>query len=354
MSKKQSSNTAQVVKSEPNVAIVGATGLVGRELLKVLEGRHFPLKNIKLLASERSAGERIEWRDGYHTVMVADAQAFANIDIVLMSAGGAPSKILAPLAAKAGAIVIDNSSAWRMDDDVPLVVPEVNPEVLTQAPKKGIIANPNCSTIQMVVALKPLHDLFTLNRVVVSTYQAASGAGKKAMDALGQQVSSLFNQREVEAKDVFPRRLAFNCVPQVDVFTDDGYTKEEHKMRQETRKILSVDAEVCATCVRVPVFNGHSESVVAYFDNAVDLEAAKNTLRAAPGVMFIAEPEDFPTVLDAEGSDATYVGRLRGVPGDQNALTFWCVADNLRKGAASNAVQIAELLIHHSHATPKQ
>lgn len=329
---------------DPRIAIVGATGLVGRELLKVLEGRHFSLKSLKLLASERSAGERIEWRDGYHTVQIAKDGAFDDIDIVLMSAGGAASRILAPLAAAAGATVIDNSSAWRMDDDVPLVVPEVNPDALAAPLKKGIIANPNCSTIQMVVALKPLDQLFGLRRVFVSTYQAASGAGKVAMDELGKQVSSLFNQRTVDENDVFPRRLAFNCIPQVDVFTDDGYTKEEHKMRDETRKIMDTDAEICATCVRVPVFNGHSESIVAEFDKTVDLDEAAEALRRGPGLMYVANANEYPTVLSAEGSDATYVGRLRPVPGSDNSLTFWCVADNLRKGAASNAVQIAELL----------
>jgi aspartate-semialdehyde dehydrogenase len=268
-----------------------------------------------------------------------------------MSAGGGPSKTLAPLAAAAGAVVIDNSSCWRMDPDVPLVVPEVNPADVAGYTKKNIIANPNCSTIQMVVALAPLHQRAGLKRVVVSTYQAVSGAGKRAMDELGHQVQSLFNQRDFEP-EAFPKRIAFNCLPHIDVFLEDDYTKEERKMRDETRKILGApEIGVCATCVRVPVFNGHAESVVAEFERPLTASDAAGILKEAPGVVLVdALPgaksrHDYPTQVDADGTDATFVGRIRLDDTAPNSLAFWCVADNLRKGAATNAVQIAEILI---------
>jgi aspartate-semialdehyde dehydrogenase len=279
-------------------------------------------------------------------VQKATPDAFKGVQIVLMSAGAAASGELAPAAAKAGAVVIDNSSQWRMDDAVPLVVPEVNPEDIAQYKNKGIIANPNCSTIQMVVALNPLHEQAGLKRVVVSTYQAVSGKGKLAMDELDRQVRALFSLHELEAK-VFPKRIAFNCIPHIDAFLDDGFTKEERKMLFETRKIMHLPkVGVCATCVRVPVFNGHAETVVAEFDRPITPGEARELLRSAPGVMLMDDPKEtlYPTQLDVNGSDATFVGRIRQDPSAPNSLAFWCVADNLRKGAASNAVQIAEIL----------
>ncbi len=334
-------------RKEFKVAVVGATGLVGREMMKVLEERGFPVGELVPLASERSAGEYVEFGGHQMVVKKADAQAFAGVDIALMSPGAKAATELAPLAAKAGAVVIDNSSAWRMDPDVPLVVPEVNAEDIGGYKKKGIIANPNCSTIQMVVALNPLHKKAGLKRVVVATYQAVSGKGKAGIDELGDQVQALFNERDIEPK-AFTKRIAFNCVPQVDVFLDDAFTKEERKMRDETRKIMHLpEVGVCATCVRVPVFNGHAEAVVAEFEKPLSAEQAKQILHEAPGVMLMDDPKQqvFPTNIDVDGSDATLVGRLRDDPSGPNSLAFWCVADNLRKGAASNAVQIAEILV---------
>ncbi|MBI5511966.1 MAG: aspartate-semialdehyde dehydrogenase [Deltaproteobacteria bacterium] len=328
------------------VAVVGATGLVGREMLAVLEERGFPVSSLVPLASERSAGEKLRFAGDELTVQKASAASFAGVEIVLMSAGGAASRELAPLAAKAGAVVIDNSSAWRMDDAVPLVVPEVNPADVGLYKGRGIIANPNCSTIQMVVALNPLHQAAGLKRVVVATYQAVSGKGKRAMDELSSQVTALFSQREAQV-EVFPKRIAFNCVPHIDVFLEDGFTKEEHKMLFETRKIMHLPAVgVVATCVRVPVFNGHAEAVVAEFERPLSPAAARDLLTKAPGVMLMDDPNEtlYPTQLDVDGSDATFVGRIRQDSSAPNSLAFWCVADNLRKGAASNAVQIAELL----------
>jgi aspartate-semialdehyde dehydrogenase len=329
------------------VAVVGATGLVGREMMNVLAERGFPVRELVPLASERSAGAKVEFGSDELTVRKAEASAFAGVDIALMSPGAAASRELAPLAAKAGAVVIDNSSAWRMDPEVPLVVPEVNAADIALYKNKGIIANPNCSTIQMVVALGPLHQAAHLKRVVVATYQAVSGKGKRGLDELGEQVEALYGQRDFEPK-VFPKRIAFNCVPQVDVFLDDATTKEERKMRDETRKILhALELGICATCVRVPVFNGHSEAVVAEFAEPMSAARARALLRTSPGIMLMDEPADagYPTAVDADGSDATFVGRLRDDPSAPNSLAFWCVADNVRKGAASNAVQIAELLV---------
>ncbi len=328
------------------VAVVGATGLVGREMMNVLAERGFPLSELVPLASERSVGEKVEFGDKELVVQKAEAKAFAGVDIALMSPGAKASAELAPLAAAAGAVVIDNSSYWRMDPQVPLVVPEVNPEAVAGYTNKRIIANPNCSTIQMVVALAPLHKAAGLKRVVVSTYQAVSGKGKAGLDELGDQVSALYSQRDITPK-AFAKRIAFNCVPQVDVFVDDGFTKEERKMRDETRKIFDLpELGVCATCVRVPVFNGHAESVLAEFTKPLSATDAAQLLREAPGVMLMNEAKDagYPTPVDADGSDATFVGRLRDDPSAASSLTFWCVADNLRKGAATNAVQIAELL----------
>lgn len=330
------------------VAVVGATGLVGSEMVAILEQRGFPVKTLVPLASSRSAGEHIQFAGKDHLVRDATSPgAFDGVHIALFSAGGAASRELAPLATRAGAVVIDNSSAWRMDPEVPLVVPEVNAEAVADFEKKRIIANPNCSTIQMVVALKPLHDRAGLERVVVSTYQAVSGAGREAMEELGEQVQAIFNVREPEVK-AFPKRIAFNCLPQIDVFEEDGFTKEEHKMINETRKIMGLpDVKISATCVRVPVFNGHAESVLAEFAKPISVEEAREALLGAKGVVLMDDPAkgEYPTQLEAEGQDGTYVGRLRRDPSGENALSLWVVADNLRKGAATNAVQIAEVLV---------
>lgn len=336
-----------VMQKSYRVAVVGATGMVGREMMNVLEERGFPVSELVPMASTRSAGDKVTFGDQEITVKHANTQAFAGIDIVLMSAGGAVSAELAPAAAKAGAVVIDNSSHWRMDPEVPLVVPEVNPQAIAGYAQKNIIANPNCSTIQMVVALSPLHHAAGLKRVIVSTYQAVSGRGKQGMDELNTQVEGLYNQRDTEPS-AFTKRIAFNCIPHIDVFMDDDFTKEERKMRDETRKIMNLpDVGVCATCVRVPVFNGHAESIVAEFSRPLDADQARRILREAPGIMLMDEPSSntYPTQVEADGSDATFVGRLRNDPSGPHALAFWCVADNLRKGAATNAVQIAELLI---------
>lgn len=330
-----------------HVAVVGATGLVGREMLALLEERGFPLGKLTLLASTRSAGEIIEVGGENLTVRPATPDSFAGVDVVLMSAGREASATLAPAAAKAGAVVIDNSSCWRMDEEVPLVVPEVNAPAIAGYAKRRILANPNCSTIQMLVAVAPLHRKARLKRIVCSTYQAVSGKGKAAMDELGDQVTALFNGREAEVK-AFPHRIAFNCLPHIDSFESDGFTKEEHKMVNESRKILGHPAlGVCATCVRVPVFNGHAISLTAEFEEPLSPNDARALLREAPGVMLIDEPAKnlYPMQLDADGSDATLVGRVRQDPSTPNSLAMWVVADNLRKGAATNAVQIAEILV---------
>ncbi|OGQ89977.1 MAG: aspartate-semialdehyde dehydrogenase [Deltaproteobacteria bacterium RIFOXYA12_FULL_58_15] len=328
------------------VAVVGATGLVGQEMLSVLAERKFPISSLVMLASTRTAGSRLSYEGREYQVGIATADALDGAEIVLMSAGADTSRQLALAFADKGAVVIDNSSAWRMDKDVPLVVPEVNPKDIANYTKRGIIANPNCSTIQMVVALAPLHQHATLKRVVVSTYQAVSGKGKEAIDEMSSQISALFNQGEIETK-VFPKRIAFNCLPHINVFDESGFTFEEQKMQNETRKILHLpDLGVCATCVRVPVFNGHAESVLAEFEKPIFAAEARKILRQSPGIMLMDEPENniYPTQLDAEGTDATYVGRVREDKSAANSLAFWCVADNLRKGAATNAVQIAEIL----------
>lgn len=330
-----------------NVAVVGATGLVGREMLAVLGERGFPVAKLVALASENSVGETVEFQGEEYPVQKTTARSFEGIDICLMSAGSKASEEFAPLAAKAGAVVIDNSSQWRMDSDVPLVVPEVNPQAVAHFKKKHIIANPNCSTIQMVVPLFPLHQKWRLKRVVVATYQAVSGKGKRGIDELSEQMPKLYAQDDINP-EVFPRRIAFNLIPHVDAFLDDGFTKEERKMRDETRKIMSLPRlDVVATCVRVPVFNGHSEAVVAEFESSVDADQARQLLKESPGVMVLDEPLSklYPTPIDVEGSDATFVGRVRRDPDNANVLAFFCVADNVRKGAATNAVQIAEILV---------
>ncbi|MCM0082733.1 aspartate-semialdehyde dehydrogenase [Geomonas sp. Red32] len=329
-----------------NVAIVGATGAVGAQMMECLDERDFPVGKIKLLASKRSAGEFLEFRGESIEVEELTHDSFKGIDIALFSAGGARSEEFCPSAVKAGAVCIDNSSAWRMDEDVPLVVPEVNPEAIAGFRKKGIIANPNCSTIQMVVALKPLHDAAAIKRIVVSTYQAVSGTGNKAIDELRIQAGELLNGRPAENK-VYPHQIAFNCLPQIDSFCDNGYTKEEMKMVNETKKIMGAAIKTTATCVRVPVFFGHSESVNIETGKKLTVAEARTLLKAAPGVELVDDPEEseYPMAIDAAGEDATLVGRIREDESVENGLNLWIVADNLRKGAATNAVQIAEILI---------
>ncbi|NHN87381.1 aspartate-semialdehyde dehydrogenase [Acetobacter conturbans] len=327
------------------VAVVGATGAVGREILKTLQEREFPVDEIVALASPRSTGREVSFGDRTLKVQNLETFDFTGWDVALFSPGASVSAIHAPRAAKAGCIVIDNTSHFRMEPDVPLVVPEVNPNDLKKA-KRGIVANPNCSTIQMVVVLKPLHDLFTVKRVVVSTYQAVSGAGKDGMDELFTQTKGTFVNDPPKIEQ-FQKQIAFNCIPQIDRFMDDGATKEEWKMAVETKKILDPEISVMATCVRVPVFIGHSEAVAVEFEEPVDLKKAREVLREAEGVILLDERDDggYVTPIDCVGEDATYVSRLRIDPTVPNGLAFWCVADNLRKGAALNAVQIAETMI---------
>ncbi len=329
------------------VAVVGATGAVGREMLKTLAERAFPVRDVVALASGRSAGSELSFgEDRVLTVRNLDTYDFAGTDIALFSPGAAISAVHAPRAAAAGCVVIDNTSHFRMEPDVPLIVPEVNPQALARFARRRIIANPNCSTIQMVVALKPLHDLFRARRAVVATYQSVSGAGKEGMDELFTHTKAGFVNDSM-APQQFTKEIAFNVIPQIDKFLDDGSTKEEWKMLVETRKILDPDIAVFATCVRVPVFIGHAVAVCVEFDRPVDLAAARNALREAPGITLLDHREDggYVTPLEAQGEDAVYVSRLRRDPTVANGLGFWCVADNLRKGAALNAVQIAEALI---------
>ncbi len=330
------------------IAVVGATGNVGREMLNVLIQRQFPISEVVALASTRSIGTEVSFGDGVLKVKALDYFDFKGTDIVLMSAGGAIAKEWAPKIAAQGPIVIDNSSAWRMDRQVPLVVPEVNAAALNEIPK-GIIANPNCSTVQLVVALKPLHDLFTIKRVVVSTYQSVSGAGKDAMDELFRQTRAIFVADPVEVGE-FTKQIAFNVIPHIDVFLDSGLTKEEWKMVVETQKILDPDIQVTATCVRVPVFVGHSESVNIEFEKPVTAEQARAALRAAPGILVVDKREDggYVTPIECVGEDATYVSRVRKDPTVEHGLNMWIVSDNLRKGAALNAVQIAESLVNRN------
>ncbi len=336
-----------VKKVQYKVAIVGATGAVGEQMREVLEEREFPVEELRLLASERSAGQFLPFKGRDIRVEVLREDSFKDIDIGLFSAGGSVSAKFAPLAVAAGAVVVDNTSYFRMDADIPLVVPEVNAQAIAQYKNRGIIANPNCSTIQMVVALKPIHDAARIKRVVVSTYQSVSGAGRRAMEELSQQVVALFNGRELK-KEKFPHQIAFNCLPHIDVFADGGYTKEELKMIKETRKILGEPSlAVTATTVRVPVFCSHSESVNVETEKKLTVADVKALLREAPGVIVADEPENnvYPMAIDATGKDATFVGRIREDNSIPNGLNLWVVADNLRKGAALNAVQIAEILI---------
>ena len=328
------------------VAVVGATGAVGREILKILAERNFPVDDIAALASGRSAGKDVSFGDKrVLKVQSLDKFDFKGWDIGLFSPGAAVSAIHAPRAAEAGCIVIDNTSHFRMDPDVPLVVPEVNPDALNRI-RRGIIANPNCSTIQLVVALKPLHDKFKINRVVVATYQSVSGAGKDGMDELWVQSRGTFVNDAPTAQE-FTKPIAFNVIPHIDRFMDDGSTKEEWKMVVETRKILDPDIKLHATCVRVPVFVSHSEAVNVEFERPVTPAEARAILRSAPGIHVVDSRDDggYATPLDCAGEDEVYVSRIRRDPTVPNGLAFWCVADNLRKGAALNAVQIAEVLV---------
>jgi aspartate-semialdehyde dehydrogenase len=328
------------------VAVVGATGAVGREILKTLAERNFPVKEVAAVASGRTAGSQVSFGEkSVLTVQSLDRFDFKGWDIGLFSPGASVSAIHAPRAAAAGCIVIDNTSQFRMDRDVPLVVPEVNPQALARIPR-GIIANPNCSTIQMVVALKPLHDRFHIRRVVVATYQSVSGAGKEGMDELFNQTKATYVNDPVKVEQ-FTKPIAFNCIPHIDKFMEDGSTKEEWKMVVETRKILDPDIAVFATCVRVPVFIGHAEAVTVEFDRPVTASEAREVLRAAPGVSVVDSREDggYITPIDCQGEDATFVSRIRKDPTVANGLGLWIVSDNLRKGAALNAIQIAETLI---------
>ena len=337
------------------VAVVGATGNVGREILAILDEREFPADEVVALASRRSVGIEVSHGDRTLKVKALEHYDFSDVDICLMSAGGAVSKEWSPKIAAAGAVVIDNSSAWRMDPDVPLIVPEVNADAITAFSNKNIIANPNCSTAQLVVALKPLHDKAVIRRVVVSTYQSVSGAGKEAMDELFSQTKAVYTSSELINKK-FPKRIAFNVLPEIDVFMEDGYTKEEWKMMMETKKMLDPKIKLTATCVRVPVFVGHSEAVSIEFENPISPEEAREILRKAPGCLVIDkhEPGGYVTPYEAAGEDATYVSRIRTDPTVENGLVLWCVSDNLRKGAALNAVQIAECLVNRKLISAKK
>ncbi len=328
------------------VAVVGATGNVGREMLKVLDERQFPASEVVALASTKSIGVEVSYGDHILKAKALDYYNFHGTDIVLMSAGGKVSKEWAPKIAAQGPLVIDNSSTWRMDREVPLVVPEVNADALNNIPK-GIIANPNCSTAQLVVALKPLHDYAHIKRVVVATYQSVSGAGKAAMDELFRQTRAIFVADPIE-KEKFTKQIAFNVIPHIDVFMDDGYTKEEWKMSVEVQKILDPDIQLTATCVRVPVFISHGEAVNIEFDNPITAAKAREILREAPGCLIVDKREDggYITPVEAAGEDATYISRIRKDPTVEHGLNLWCVSDNLRKGAALNAVQIAECLMN--------
>ncbi len=332
---------------EVNVAVVGATGNVGQEMLAILEERLFPIKEVFALASRQSIGREVSFGD--KTLKCRDLETFdfSKVDIALFAAGGSVAKEWAPKAAKAGAIVIDNSSHFRMDPDVPLIVPEVNADAVSGARKKNIIANPNCSTAQLVVALKPLHDAAKIKRVVVSTYQSTSGAGKEAMDELFNQTKGIFvNDSPTPSK--FTKQIAFNVIPHIDVFMEDGFTKEEWKMTAETKKILDAKIKLTATCVRVPVFVGHSEAVNIEFENPISDDEAREILREAPGLLVIDKREDggYTTPVECVGEFATFVSRIRVDPTVENGLALWVVSDNLRKGAALNAVQIAELVVN--------
>ena len=329
------------------VAIVGATGNVGREMLDILAERAFPADEVVALASRRSQGQEVSFGDKVLKVKALDTYDFSDTDICLMSAGGETSKEWSPRIGAQGCVVIDNSSAFRYDSDVPLIVPEVNADAVVGFSKRNIIANPNCSTAQLVVALKPLHDAATIKRVVISTYQSVSGAGKDAMDELFNQTRAVFTAGEVK-QEKFTKRIAFNVIPHIDVFMEDGYTKEEWKLVAETKKMLDPKIKLTATAVRVPVFIGHAEAVNVEFERPISPEEATAILRSAPGILVIDKRENggYMTPHEAAGEDATYISRIREDATVENGLNFWCVSDNLRKGAALNTVQIAELLIN--------
>lgn len=332
-----------------NVAVVGATGAVGCEMIKILEMRKFPVSRLRLLASERSRGKTLTYFDEEVKVDTLTKDSFLGVDIALFSAGAGRSLEFAPAAAESGAVVIDNSSAFRMEDEIPLVVPEVNPHAVANYKKKGIIANPNCSTIQMVMVLKPIHDAVKIKRVVVSTYQAVSGSGRSAIEELAEQTKALFAFKDYDVK-VYPHRIAFNCLPHIDVFLENGYTKEEIKMENETKKIMEDDSiAVTSTTVRVPVFYGHSESVNIETEKKLLPSEAKEILKKAPGIVVVDDPKNnlYPLAIDAAGKDETFVGRIREDFSIENGLNMWIVSDNVRKGAALNTVQIAEYLIEH-------
>ncbi|WP_165228688.1 aspartate-semialdehyde dehydrogenase [Aquisphaera insulae] len=329
-----------------NVAVVGATGAVGDRMVRLLEERNFPVRSIKFLASERSAGKTLTFRGKDHRIEPISGDAFRGVDIVLSSTPGSVSKEWSPIAAAAGAVVVDNSSAFRMDPEVPLVVPEVNPQDVAR--NKGIIANPNCSTIQMVVALKPLHDAAKIRRVVVSTYQSVSGAGMRGIRELESQAEATVKGTDVPAPAKFAHPIIGNCLPQIDDFLPSGYTKEEMKMVNETRKIMGDPTiDVCPTCVRVPVPYSHSESILVETERPISVEQAHALWRKAPGVILQDDPSrlEYPLAAEANGRDEVFVGRVRQDLERPNVLLFWCVSDNLRKGAATNAVQIAEELL---------
>jgi aspartate-semialdehyde dehydrogenase len=336
------------------VAIVGATGNVGREMLNILEERGFPASDVVALASRRSLNTEVSYGDKTLKTKVLDTYDFSDVDICLMSAGGSVSKEWSPKIGAQGCVVIDNSSAWRYDADVPLIVPEVNPEAIDGFRKRNIIANPNCSTAQLVVALKPLHDAATIKRIVVATYQSVSGAGKEGMDELFQQSRAVFVADPVSAQK-FTKRIAFNVIPHIDSFMEDGSTKEEWKVMAETKKMLDPKIKVSCTAVRVPVFIGHSEAVNIEFDKPISADEAREILREAPGCQVVDKPEDggYITPYESAGEDATFISRIREDITLENGLSMWIVADNLRKGAALNTIQIAELLLERNLIKPK-
>ena len=336
------------------IAIAGATGNVGREMLNILEERGFPVSDVAALASRRSVGTEVSYGDRTLKVAALENHDFSDTDICLMSAGGSVSKDWSPRIGAQGCVVIDNSSAWRYDAAVPLIVPEVNADAIDGFTKKNIIANPNCSTAQLVVALKPLHEAATIRRVVVATYQSVSGAGKEGMDELFEQTRAVFVADPIEAKK-FTKRIAFNCIPHIDPFMEDGYTKEEWKMVAETKKMLDPKIRLTATCVRVPVFVGHSEAVNIEFEKPISADEAREILRDAPGCQVIDKHEDggYVTPYESAGEDATYISRIREDSTIDNGLSMWVVSDNLRKGAALNTVQIAELLVGRGLIKPR-
>ena len=332
---------------EVSVAVVGATGAVGNEMVKVLEEKRFPVNELRLLASKRSVGKKISFNGNEVKVEELTEDSFKGVQISLFSAGASVSKKFAPIAAKSGCVVIDNSSAFRMEADIPLVVPEVNPHAIAQYKNRGIIANPNCSTIQMVVALKPIHDVSKIKRVVVATYQAVSGTGKRAIEELSSQTQAIFNFKDIVC-NVYPHQIAFNCLPHIDVFLENGYTREEMKMYYETKKIMEdEDIEVTATCVRVPVFYGHSEAINIELEKKLTADEVRKILSNAPGVKVVDNPDnnEYPLAIYAAGRDEVFVGRIREDVSKENCIEMWVVSDNIRKGAALNAVQIAEVLL---------